>query len=166
MTIKSIAGAKKALKQNAESISIFETALGMLEVEGWFGKGQPVKGTSTCLVGEGYGAEEVCVDGGPVCAGIAIHKAAWERAHLQRWNKEKTFKSIDRHLDLFRDLAEIDGNPNGLLRGIATWNDHDASYAEVKEAFGTVLQKLTTERFNIVRQWQGSGSLSRHQYSF
>lgn len=151
-TSTEVAAAKKRVKQIDRSIAVFERAIGIMEVDGWFGKGEPVKGLSECLVTHGqWGSQEsYCADGGAVCAGMAIWGAARDAAKALRWNTQKTMRYIENQLDLFSTLNGIEVRPSSTLRGIASWNDYEVTYPEVKEAFGTALKALTKEKWELI----------------
>ena len=124
--IKTKTQAITRVKKLFEAIQVFEHAVGQMEVDGWFGSGS-VKGLSTCLITvPGYPYEtEICADGGPVCAGIAIYNAAHQRCQLRRWNKDRTTAYVNRHLDLFAELGGIEEivggfGKNNTLRGFPT----------------------------------------------
>ncbi len=154
--IKTKTQAIRRVKQLFEAIQVFEHAVGQMEVDGWFGYGN-APGLSTCKTTTTFYPyeTEVCADGGPVCAGIAIYNAAHQRCALRRWNKERTTAYVNRHLDLFVELADIDlgthgEHPQGSLRSIPHWNDRtDVTFDKVKDAFGVALKKLAIERVTL-----------------
>ena len=167
MTVKTEAGATKRLKEITASVHIFTYAIGVMEVDGWFGRGDQQKGLSECLVKvKGIGGDYddmFCFDGGAVCAGIAIDVAAQHYAKARRWNKDKTYGLAKNHLDLFQTLNGR-APTTGLFRGIANWNDHEvANYAEMKQGFATALQALTTEKASILRTFPAAGSWNNNE---
>lgn len=150
--------AQARVKKLFEAIQVFEHAVGQMEVDGWFGGGPEKGGISTCVVSDHNGyTTKSCADGGPVCAGIAIFNAAAQRCSLRRWNKDRSKAYVNRHLDLFVELAEVNiglGDPRGVLRSIPHWNDRDGvNYDAVKAAFGVALRKLTEERYSLSQQF-------------
>lgn len=159
-TITDKKSAQKRLKQIDRTVAVYERAVGIMEVDGWFGKGEPVKGLSECSVkmfdglGEGYYEDTLTCEGGAVCTGMAIWGAARDQARALRWNTEKVQSYINRHLDLFSEINGLEVRPSSTFRGIASWNDYEVTYPEVKEAFGVVLKKLAAEKWELITRFK------------
>ena len=124
MTVKTVEAAKRRLKQIEAATWIFTHAIGIMEVDGWFGRGQDHDGLSKCTVPlpDGHGGtynEDVCFNGGAVCAGIAIDFAAQRYAKPRRWNRARTQELAYRHLDLFQTLNGREPNSDrcSYMRG-------------------------------------------------
>lgn len=164
MTVKTLEGAKKRLKQIEAASFVFTHALGVMEVDGWFGRGEPKKGLSECKVllggiapGETF-EDNICLDGGAVCAGIAIDVASQRYAKARRWNKDRTFRFAWNNLELFQTLNGRTPS-QGLFAGIASWNDHDVTdYEDMKAGFATALQALTHEKAEVLRTFKSAGT--------
>jgi hypothetical protein len=159
-TITTVPQAKRRLKEIERAAYIFTHAIGVMEVDGWFGRGPNLVGISETKVPSTIdGCEDkFCIDGGAVCAGIAIDLAATRYAKARRWNKARTESLVLNSLDLLQNLNGRTPSHN-FFRGIASWNDHDVtSYEDMKAAFGKALQALTAEKVALLRSFPQAGN--------
>ena len=156
---------EKKLKKINRDITLLTHAVGIMEVDGWFGGAPTTDGLSKCEVDSTFGhetyKETICADGGAVCAGVAIHVAAYQYATDKRWNLARKQRLVDNTLDLFCEKLDLTIEPNGLFRGIARWNDTSGvDYEQVKAGFATVLQKLTADKWKIVSKLRDLGKMT------
>lgn len=163
-TIKTQAQAKRRLKEIERTSYIFTHAIGVMEVDGWFGRGEGTKGLSNCEVrrtdqyGESW-TDDICFNGGAVCAGIAIDGAASLYAKMRRWNNDRKLKLVTDHLNLFQTLNGRTPRDGAMFQGIATWNDHEVTnYEDVKAAFAHALKTLTAEKWQLIDKFNLTNS--------